>query len=104
MRLVDALRRVLRNGPMTDAALMTALDQLGQRHAEPGEIWQACREHGIADLVDDQWVPRGWAAPAATTEPSGREARSEFRVRLVILTGWVPWPGGGSRSCAPRSD
>ncbi len=83
MRLVDALRRVLRHGPMTHDELMTALEQVGQRRAEVGEIWQACREHGLADLVDERWVPRGWAAPAPAVTPdsSRREARSEFRVR-----------------------
>jgi hypothetical protein len=61
---------------------MTALEQFGQRRAEVGEIWQACREHGLADLIDGRWVPRGWASPAPVTpEPSRREARSEFRVR-----------------------
>ena len=36
MRLVDALQHALRNGPLTQQALMTALDQLGPH---PGYIF-----------------------------------------------------------------
>ena len=70
MKLVEALKRVLREGPVTQDALTAALEQHGQGRADLGTIWQVCQEHGLADLVDDQWVPRGWAAPIGVS-PAG---------------------------------
>ncbi|MDN5748719.1 MAG: AAA domain-containing protein [Pseudonocardia sp.] len=75
MRLADALRRALRAGPVTQHELMTALEQLGQGKADVGSIWQTCQEHGLADLVNGRWVPRGWAPP--DNAPSGVRARRE---------------------------
>ena len=93
MRLVDALQRVLRDGPVTQDALMTALEQLGQRRADLGAIWQACQEHGLADLVGDKWMPRGWAEPnpTSTSEQSQDHHRSQqFRVRRPDPDGLDP--------------
>ncbi|GAA2566215.1 hypothetical protein GCM10010210_47120 [Pseudonocardia hydrocarbonoxydans] len=73
---------------MTQHALMTALDQLGQGRADIGAIWQACQEHGLADLVGDQWVPRGWAAP--NPGPAGKPPRGEFRVHRPDPDGLSP--------------
>jgi hypothetical protein len=62
-KLVVALQRILRDGPVDDAVLVERLEQHGWRRTDSSEVWLACKEHGLAELVDGRWVPRGWAEP-----------------------------------------
>lgn len=73
-RLVDVIRKALSDGPVPRDALLTAVRQAGLR-ADEGVLWETCRVHGLADLEDDQWVPRGWAAPIAAPAGGGTSER-----------------------------
>src|SRR5690606_8465709 len=58
-----------------------------------GDLFMACKIHGLADFDGDRWVPRGWAAPVEerTTADQGFSARSRTAVpaprRPVEITG-----------------
>ncbi|MEU0559375.1 AAA domain-containing protein [Dactylosporangium sp. NPDC006015] len=69
-RLVTLVQRALAAGPMPQEELLERLRQAGLR-ADVGVVWETCRTHGIADLRDDVWTPRGWAPPAVAANPSG---------------------------------
>lgn len=76
-RLVDVIQKALANGPISRDALLTALQQAGFR-ADEGVVWETCRLHGIADLEDDMWMPRGWAAPIGA-DPQANGGTSQQR-------------------------
>jgi len=62
-KLVSFVQRALAAGPVSQDELLTSLQRAGVR-VDVGVLWETCRIHGIADLHDDVWVPRGWAPPA----------------------------------------
>ncbi|MBE3011914.1 AAA family ATPase [Microbispora sp. NEAU-D428] len=64
-RLVPLVQRALSAGPVPQDALLEAVHQAGLRWVEPGHLWETCATHGLADLREDMWVPRGWAPPTA---------------------------------------
>lgn len=80
-RLVDVVQKALANGPVAREALLAAVQQAGLR-ADPGVLWETCQTHGLADLKDDMWVPRGWAAP--TAEAAGGRTEREAPAALAL--------------------
>ncbi|WP_434740275.1 DEAD/DEAH box helicase [Micromonospora sp. SH-82] len=68
-KLVKALRQALSQGPIPQEDLLTALRQTGVRTDSSG-LYIACATHGLADLREDTWIPRGWAAPVAEATPA----------------------------------
>ncbi|WP_160330483.1 AAA domain-containing protein [Sphaerimonospora mesophila] len=54
------------------------MHQAGLRRIDAGMLWETCATHGLADLRDDLWVPRGWASPtkddAASPGPSTEQS------------------------------
>ena len=83
-KLPDVIRKALSNGPVPRDALLTAVRQAGLR-ADEGVVWETCRLHGLADLEEDRWVPRGWAAPISGDMPTGGGAAERRRPPGRIL-------------------
>jgi hypothetical protein len=76
-RIAGVAQTVLINGPAQELALLDELEQAGIRRVESGELWEALTQHGIADLVDMEYVPRGWATSSSSADEDGRsQARS----------------------------
>jgi len=71
-KLVSHLQVAFRSGPMTSQELEQFLERRGLRWVDSTDIFLACREHGLAELGDDdRWIPRGWeAADAPATAAS----------------------------------
>ncbi|MBM7084581.1 DEAD/DEAH box helicase [Micromonospora humidisoli] len=61
-KVIKVVQQALSQGPMPQEDLLTALRQAGLRTDSTG-LFIVCATHGLADLQDDVWVPRGWASP-----------------------------------------
>ncbi|GAA3571426.1 hypothetical protein GCM10022197_29900 [Microlunatus spumicola] len=71
-KLVTHLQAALRSGPIGADELMEFLEQRGLRRVEPGDVFLTCTEHGLADLSDGRWIPRGWSTPGdSSTDARG---------------------------------
>ncbi|MET9244945.1 AAA domain-containing protein [Nonomuraea sp. NPDC003709] len=88
--LVSIVQKALENGPVPADELLTTVHQAGLRWIDPGTLWEACATHGLADLRDGLWVPRGWAqAPAvpARHQESIEERAAAEATRLAMSLG-----------------
>ncbi|GAA4560985.1 DEAD/DEAH box helicase [Planotetraspora kaengkrachanensis] len=65
-KLITVVQEALSAGPVPRDALLTAVHDAGLRRIDAGVLWETCVTHGIADLHDELWVPRGWAAPTSS--------------------------------------
>ncbi len=64
-KLVAQLQVAFRAGPIGSAELQLFLEQRGLRRVDKTDIFLACKEHGLAELgEDDRWIPRGWSGAA----------------------------------------
>src|SRR4051812_20310083 len=61
-KVVGLVQKLLRAGPLPQEKLLGELKQSGCR-IDVGGLWELCRTHGLADLRDGVWTPRGWASP-----------------------------------------
>ncbi|MEU8242239.1 AAA domain-containing protein [Actinoplanes missouriensis] len=69
-RIVTLVRAALQAGPVPQGELLTALRNAG--HAvELSTLWELCRTHGLADLSDGHWTPRGWAPMTVALAEAG---------------------------------
>ena len=69
---------------MATSELSLQLERQGIRNLSSSDVWLACQDHGLADLVDDKWIPRGWAPvshPVHHGALPGPESRPAQRVR-----------------------
>src|SRR6476660_7212759 len=118
VRLVDAVQKALTTGPVSQDMLLTAVRQAGLARVDVGLLWETCTSHGIADLVDGQWVPRDWApaqAPSTNAAPRrtgadvpggiGGEGLTEERAarRAALKRGYVATRRRGEAGSQPLS-
>ncbi|GAA3813252.1 hypothetical protein GCM10022226_37460 [Sphaerisporangium flaviroseum] len=68
-KLVKVVQQALSSGPVAQDALLEAVHQAGLRRVDPGDLWEICARHSIADLRGDMWVPRFFAAPDSEDVP-----------------------------------
>lgn len=62
--VVTVVQAALTNGPVSGNELLEIVHRAGLR-IDKGVLWETCATHGLADLRDDMWVPRGRAEPQA---------------------------------------
>ncbi|GAA4207280.1 hypothetical protein GCM10022252_70710 [Streptosporangium oxazolinicum] len=74
--MVTVIQGALASGPIAADDLLTAVHQAGLRRIDSGVLWETCSTHGLADLRDGMWVPRGWA-PTPALQPRPREVVEE---------------------------
>ncbi|BBH71836.1 hypothetical protein ACTI_85210 [Actinoplanes sp. OR16] len=78
-RLVGIVRQALQSGPVAQGELLLAVNQAGFRTDLSG-LWDLCHTHGLADLNDGRWIPRGWAPPST---PSSHAERPQIPDQLT---------------------
>lgn len=91
--VVALIHKALANGPMPADDLLSAIHQAGLRRIDTGALWEICATHGLADLRDGMWVPRGWArphAPQSASRPSVEEERAIAEARRLAMSLGLP--------------
>ncbi|GAA3159982.1 hypothetical protein GCM10010466_58530 [Planomonospora alba] len=87
--LVAVIQKALADGPVPADELLAAAHRAGRR-VDAGVLWETCATHGLADLRDGMWVPRGWAQPSAVQplpRSSAEERAAAEATRLAMSIG-----------------